>query len=58
MDGHSLACHEEAGFYHSATMKVARKKYRDKKEASKKLAGDEGVAPCVEKEPEVKLKRT
>jgi hypothetical protein len=57
MDGHSLTCREEAGFYHSATMKVARKKYRDKKEASKKLAGDEGVAPCVENEPEVKLKK-
>ena len=57
MDGHSLTCREEAGFYHSATMKVARKKYRDKKEESKKLAGDEGVAPGVENEPEVKLKK-
>jgi hypothetical protein len=57
MNGHSVACHQEADFYHSAQMKVARKNYRDKQEAIKKLAGEGGVAPCVEKEPEVKLKK-
>ena len=44
---HSLACHAESDFYSSERMKVARKNYRVKQAAMKKVGGWGEVAPCV-----------